>query len=56
MDCHCCAEWVSTIPVIFHPRLQQYPGGCGKAFDTTLLCQWLLALVQAGNFAAGHVA
>ena len=37
------------------PRLQNWPGGCGKAFDTTLLCRWLLAVVE-GDLEHGHVA
>ena len=28
------------------PRLQCWPGGCGKAHDTTVLCQWMLSVVS----------
>ena len=27
-------------------RLQAFPNGGGKAFDTTLLCEWLLDTIQ----------
>ena len=30
------------------PRLQNWPGGCGKAHDTTVLSQWLLSVLQGG--------
>ena len=29
------------------PRLQCWPGGCGKAHDTTVLCQWMLSVVTS---------
>ena len=36
-----------------NPRLQSWPGGCGKAHDTTVLAEWLLAVTE-GRLRVGH--
>lgn len=41
---------------VFNLRLQVWPGGCGKAYDTTLLCRWLLHFVVNERMHDGHVA
>jgi len=43
---HCIQTWIW--------RLKVWPGGCGKAYDTTLLSRWLLSVVNAGELRAGH--
>ena len=50
-------EWSTYCVLSCHPshvRLQAWPGGCGKAFDCTLMSQWLLYVVTLENFQPNH--
>ena len=36
-------------------RQQQFPAGCGKAYDVALLCKWLEARLRLVRDEQGHV-
>lgn len=48
-----CKHFIHERCVGYKPRLQCWPGACGKAYDTTLLSQWLVSVVD-GGLRLGH--